>query len=110
MKIRRSQLKDTVSVETHSGEGAYGPVYETDGSGNPVVHTIRWNYDGTRRLVRGANGEEVVSEGTGQAHPDDAAQFTPESRLTIDGRTSTVLAVNPQTIRGQMHHLKVVCS
>lgn len=103
MKIRRSMLKDTVTVETWTGEGAYGAAYA-----DPV--TIRWNYDGTRRLARNANGEEVVSEGTGQAHPDDAAQFTPESRLTIDGRTSTVLAANPQTFRGQMHHLKVVCS
>jgi len=103
VKIRRSLLKDTVSVETWKGEGAYGPLYED-------LVTVRWNYDGKRRLVRGANGEEVVSEGTGQAHPDDAAQFTPESRLTIDGRSSTVLTASPQSVRGHVHHVKVACS
>lgn len=103
MKIRRSQLKDTVSVETFAGEGAYGAVYAA-----PV--TVRWNYDGKRRLVRGANGEEVVSEGTGQAHPDDAGVFTPETRLTIDGRASSVIAASPQTFRGGMVLVAVTCT
>lgn len=96
-------LKDTVTVETWAGEGAYGAVYA-----DPV--TVRWNYDGKRRLVRNANGEEVISEGTGTAHPDDAPLFAPESRLTIDARASRVLSTSPQTFRGGTVFLQVTCS
>lgn len=103
MKIRRSLLKDTVTVETYLGEGAYGPVYDS-----PVV--VHWAYEAKRRLVRDANGDEAVSEGAGQAHPDDAARFTPESRLMIDGRYSTVLTTSTATYRGRPSYLTVTCS
>lgn len=103
MKVRRSLLKDTVSVTTYAGDGAYGPVYA-------AAVNVRCNVDATRRLVRNANGDEAVSEATLAVHPDDAAVFTPESAVTIDGRASRVLASSPQTFRGGTVYLKVVCS
>ena len=109
MKIRRSLLKDVVPVATYSGESAYGPAYAAE------VRALV-NVDATRRLVRNADGDEVVAEATLQAHPttrlvdangqpagtaDALELFAPESRVTIDGRTSTVIAAKPNTLRGR---------
>jgi hypothetical protein len=103
MKIRRSLLKDTVSVQTYTGESAYGPVYA-------AATSARVNVDATRRLVRNAAGEEVVSEATLYVHPNDAALFVPESRVSIGDRLSTVLGVSVQTFRGSDAFAKVSCS
>ncbi|MBF8186323.1 hypothetical protein ITP53_11295 [Nonomuraea sp. K274] len=46
-----------VQIEPYMGSGAYGPVYAA-----PV--TVRALVDGRRRLVRSAEGSEVVSETT----------------------------------------------
>ena len=101
MKIRRSMLKDAVSVQTFSGEGAYGPVYAS-------AVTVSCNIDPTRRLVRSANGEEAVSEATLLVHPDDGALFNPDALVTIGGRASHVLSVNTQTFLSSDVFLKVV--
>jgi hypothetical protein len=102
MKIRRSLLTDTVTVETFSGSGAFGSVVA-----DPV--NVKVKADTTRRLVRDADGAEVVSELTLFVHPDDEAKFTPESKLSYSGRTSTVLTVSPQSFRGSMVLVKVTC-
>lgn len=103
MKVRRSLLKDVVTVETRTGDGAYGPNYA-----DPV--TVRCNIDNRRRLVRNANGDEALSEASITVHPDDAAVFTPETRLTIEGRTSTVMNVRPLKLRSSVHHVEVSCT
>ena len=111
MKIRRSLLKDLVSVETYSGEGSYGPVFEA-----PV--TVKVNVDQTRRLVRNAAGDEVVSESTLAVHPqprdettrallDATTLFAPESRVTISGRAAKVIGVKPNTMRGRIVYVSV---
>ena len=111
MKIRRSLLKDLVTVETYSGEGAYGPVFAAS-------VTVKVNVDQTRRLVRNTAGDEVVSEATLAVHPaprDEATRalldattlFTPESRVTIGGRAARVIGVKPNTVRGRIVFLKV---
>jgi hypothetical protein len=103
VKVRRSLLKDTVAVETWTGEGAYGPVYA-------AAVNVQCSVDATRRLVRNADGAEVVSEATLQVHPDDAALFVPESALTIEGRASKVITESLQRFRGQSVYAKVTCS
>lgn len=103
MMIRKSLLTERVSVETYQGENAYGPVYAK-------AVTVRAGVEPTRRLVRGLDGEEVVSEMTLYVHPDDAAAFVPESRVTYQGRTSRMLTVSPQILRGSLSFLKVACS
>jgi len=111
MKIRRSLLKDLVTVETYTGEGSYGPVFAA-----PV--TVKVNVDQTRRLVRNAAGDEVVSESTLDVHPqprdettrvllDAATLFTPESRVTVSGRAAKVIGVKPNTVRGRLVFVKV---
>lgn len=103
MKIRRSLLKDTVTVETYQGDSAYGPVYA-------AAVSVCVNVDSTRRLVRDASGAEVTSEATLSVHPSDASLFAPESRLEINGRASTVINANLQSFRGRTVYLKVTCS
>ena len=93
----------TVSVETWTGEGAYGAAYA-----DPV--DIVCNVDSTQNLVRNASGEEVVSELTLQVKHTDAATCAPESRVTIAGRVSTVLSVSPKQFKGQVVYVKVACS
>jgi len=111
VKIRRSLLKDRVSVETYTGEGSYGPVYA-----DPV--TVKVNVDQTRRLVRNPAGDEVVSESTLAVHPaprdettglllDAVALFAPESGVTISGRLAKVIGVKPNTVRGRTVFVKV---
>jgi hypothetical protein len=93
----------TVSVETWTGEGSYGALYE-----DPV--DIVCNVDTATRLVRNSGGEEVVSEVTLEVRHTDAAAFAPESRVTIAGRVSTVLSVSPKQFKGQVVYVKVACS
>lgn len=103
MKIRRSLLKDSVSVQPYAGQGAYGPAYT-------AAQTVMVSLDATRRLVRDANGAEVLSEATLYVHPDDESKFPPESVVTIGTRTSRVVSVSAQTLRGQTVLVKVACS
>lgn len=114
MKIRRSLLKDLVTVETYTGDGAYGPIFAA-----PV--TVKVNVDQTRKLVRNPAGVEVVSEATLMVHPhpideatglllEAAALFAPESRVTIAGRISTVLIMKPNTIQGRIVYVSVAVS
>lgn len=98
-------LKDPVTVATYGGESAYGPAYE-------AARTVRVNVDATRRLVRNATGDEVVSETTLTAHPatrdaatgellDALTLFAPESKVTIAGREARVISTKADTVRGQ---------
>ena len=96
-------LKDTVTVETYEGEGAYGPVYA-----DPV--TVSCDVQMKRRLVKTTDGVESVDLPVLTVHPDDVPAFTPQARLTIAERASTVLSVAPMTFRGQMSHAEVSCT
>jgi len=96
-------MGDTVAVETYSGESAYGPIYAASAN-------VTCNIDSTRRLVRNSEGMEVVSELTLHVASADEAKFTPESRVTIATRISTVLAVSPKAFKGQVVYVEVACS
>jgi hypothetical protein len=98
-----ANMGTVVAVETYSGESAYGPLYGASASVTCAV-------DATRRLVRGADGVEVVSEFTLLVASCDEAKFTPESRVTIATRTSTVLSVSPRAFRGGTVYVEVACS
>lgn len=117
MKIRRSQLKDTVAVATRTGEGAYGPV-------DAELRTVRCTIDERRRLVRDASGDETVSESTLLLHPhtavyedgvfvalvDPMAVFLPESPVTIGDRVSRVLAAKEHKVRSSVIVVEVTCA
>jgi hypothetical protein len=76
-------LRHTVSVEPYLQEGTFGPEY---GSAVDVACFV----DDKRRLVRNKTGEEVVSESTFYARLDVDCPI--DSRVTVNGRTTTVLA------------------
>jgi len=118
VKVRRSHLKDQVTVRSYSGEGAYGAAY-----GDPL--TVWCNVDAKRRLVRDAAGDETVAEATLLLHPrtrtvpaegqvqqtiDPAEVFVPESEVTIGGRTTRVLECKPHTLRGTTVMVEVTCA
>jgi len=93
----------TVAVETFSGESGVGPIYAASANVTCGVST-------TRRLVRNADGEEVVSERTLYVASTDEAKFTPNSRITIATLVSTVIAVSPKEYKGQVTHVEVACT
>ena len=98
-----SMFKDSVSVETYSGESAYGPVYA-----DPA--TVLCKASMNRQLVRNAAGVEVVSEMTLYTMPADEAKFPPESRVTYATRVSTVLSCAPMGRPGETVLVRVTCS
>lgn len=79
--------QQTVSVETYASTGAFGPNYAT---AVPVLCLVVDSY----KSVRGANGEEVNSSAVLTTRPENAALFTPNSRVTIDARTAFVISTS----------------
>lgn len=77
-----------ITVERHKGEGPYGPAYE------PEV-TVKAKVTTKRKLVRAADGSEVISEARVSMHVNtpqipvgSLVTFPPE----FGGRTAEVLA------------------
>jgi len=84
----------TITVATFAGNGGNGPLHDT-----PVTYSPTTGdgvlVDDTRKLIRGADGREVVSEST-IFDPDvtHAATYTVGSLVTLpDGRLATSLQV-----------------
>lgn len=73
-----------VSVETYEGAGAYGPAYAA-----PVA--VACFLDDEVRLVRNVSGAEVASSATVYADLSAADLFPPETRVSVNGRTATVI-------------------
>lgn len=89
----------TISVEPYLGAGAYGSVY-----GPPV--SVQCRVEDGVRLVRSAGGDEAVSSST--VYCDTDVVIPAESRVTVNGRVTTVLSVsNPSTGRSRLDHLEV---
>lgn len=88
----------TISVEPYVGSGAYGSTY-----GPPVSITCR--VEDTVRLVRASSGDEAVSSST--VYCDTDVVIPAESRVTVNGRVTTVLSVsNLSTGRSRLDHLE----
>lgn len=83
----------TVTVETYRGRsGAGNDLYDDQ------VEVPGW-LSQRRSLVRGEDGDQVLSSATFSADADHADQFTPGSRVTLPGLpgTSTVITVAVST-------------
>jgi hypothetical protein len=118
VKVRRSVLKDAVTVATRTGGGSYG-----DTLADAVV--VPCLIDETRRMVRDASGQQVVSEATLTLHPRSRATpqaggasttvnpmdvFSQGSEVQINGRESEVLAAKELKMRGQVFAVEVTCA
>ena len=90
----------TITVEPYTGSGAYGATY-----GTPV--DVECRVEDTVRLVRSADGDEVVSSTTVVC--DVGTVIPAESRVTVKGRVTTVLAVSDPSTggRSELDHLEV---
>lgn len=84
MSIPPQLLVHTASVEPYEGSGAYG-----DAFGAPF--DLPCYFEQKRQLVRDANGDETVSEGT--LYADLGTDVPAGSRVTVNGYTSTVITV-----------------
>ena len=94
----------TVLVEEHRGEGPVGPVWERAVAVTPCY------VDAGRKLVRAADGSQVVSEVRVFA---PAATVVPVgSRITLaDGTVTTVISAQVHSSHGLdlPEHLEVAC-
>jgi hypothetical protein len=90
----------TITVEPYQGTGARGPIF-----GTAVEVTCR--VEEKVQLVRSNTGEEAVSSST--VYCDSDVVIPAESRVTVNGRPTSVLAVaNPSTGgRSRLDHLEV---
>lgn len=78
----------TVTVETFLGSGAFGDVYA-----DPV--DVVGFMDGSRKIVRDATGQQVVSESQFYTNIAKAPLFVTDSKVTYAGASSLVIKVNP---------------
>lgn len=74
----------TVRAEPYTGAGANGATYGT-------AVTVPCFLERKRRLVRAANGEQLVSESTVYADPSFAGTLIARSRVTVSGEPPTVV-------------------
>lgn len=78
-------LVHQITIEPYIGNSAYGPQY------GPAVAGVRCFIEEQNRLVRAANGDEVVSSSTITCKPGTSAPA--KSRITLPGgRVTTVIA------------------
>jgi hypothetical protein len=95
----------TAKVETYLGEGSNGSVYAAPVTLSPTSTPPNGVFaDDSRKLVRNANGEQVVSETTLYTSISNVGLFTEKSRVTIlgdsdgdeitPGRAALVIKVN----------------
>lgn len=75
----------TITAEMFTGTNGHGE--DTFAAAVTVVGLM----DGARKLIRGADGDEVVSEATFFTYPVNAPLFVAESRVTYNGDVSRVV-------------------
>lgn len=83
--IPRFLLQHKAVIEPYLGTSAKGPQY-----GTPV--TVRGLMVDKRRLVRGADQDQVISESQFYCRPSVVAPV--HSRVTVNGKSATVITVD----------------
>lgn len=78
----------TAIVEMFLGTSGYG----VDMFAAPV--TVDCFAADSRKLIRDASGEQVVSESTLYTYPTNAPLFVADSRVTVNGNVSRVIRTN----------------
>lgn len=92
MKIPAVLRSKTIQVKNRTGEGAYGPVHAAE-------RTVKCQLDWKRRMVRGSNGNDVITTATLRFDP--AENIPVESLITIDGTPYTAIqSGKPEDLTG----------
>jgi hypothetical protein len=105
MDIPQEILVHTVTVETYAGTGAYGDTYA------PPVE-VQCFVEDSRRLVRNADGDQVISEATIYAAPADAEKLVEKTLVTLpSGRSSKVIVrkIHDDGDMGAPQHVEASC-
>jgi hypothetical protein len=96
----------TVTVEPYEGGGAHGPIFG-------AAVEIRCRVEGRVQLVRSNTGEETVAGSSAVSSTtvfcDPDVVIPAGSRVTVNGRVATVLAVSDPSTAGRspLDHLEV---
>ncbi|MHB9054249.1 MAG: hypothetical protein ACYC5F_09755 [Thermoleophilia bacterium] len=99
--IPSTLLNTDAVLEPFEGDASLDGVY-----GEKVQ--IKGRFDGKRRLVKRADGSEIISSGTLLVRPD--LDVPMKSRITIDGRAYSVEEVLPAKALNHIHHLELLLS
>lgn len=94
----------TASVETFTGP-------TPTGDGYAAAVDVEGFFDEGLVRVRDANGEQLVQQSRFFAEPEDAPKFTPESRVTVNGRVAQVASTRLREAGGLfalVAHIEVV--
>jgi len=86
-------LAQECSVETYQGDTAYGDAYARSRSVPCIIID-------QSQLVRGANGDEQLSQTTLVVLLGDGQRFTLDSRVQVNGRRTFVIAKNVRDSAG----------
>lgn len=98
MRIPRGLLNQVAYVEAFTGTGALGPVYAAQVA-------VRCRIENKRRMVRSPEGTEVVSSTTLFCEPEET--IPAQSKVTVDGRTTTVISSAAHHGLAEASHLEV---
>jgi len=93
----------TATVETFTGAGPSGDTYSA-----PV--TVRGFLDDGLVRVQSGTGEQLVQKSVFYAALSDADKFTPESRVTVNGRAVQVSEIRRRDggpLFGPIEHVEV---
>lgn len=92
----------TVTVETFLGQGANGDLFAAP------VKVVGW-LSGSRKIVRGIDGQQAISESAFYTNISNAALFTTDTRVTDSlGTVSRVIRVNVNDTGGLMQNVEHV--
>lgn len=92
-----------VFVEKYRAAGFDGAGFEAGVWCAEVMH------EDVRKLVRGPDGNEVLSETTIYVSPEQATNFNEHARVTVNGRVTKVAHIASLDVFGLPGHVVVNC-
>lgn len=106
MSIPRASLRKRITIEAYQGESAYGPVYGAPVTGVPA------RFEGKRRVVRKADGTDLVASGTLTLRPGVAIPDQSRVTVPVNGQDEVyeVVEVLPHENLTRTHHIEVLVS
>jgi hypothetical protein len=101
MKIPPFMLTQEVTIEAHQGETAYGQSFAEP-------RTVKCRVESRKRVAVGAQGSDVTVAAT--LYLDPSEDVPVESKVTLDGRSMTVIDSRTHYDLTQGQYLEVMCA
>ena len=99
--IPTALLTTEATIERYEGQSSLQPVYAS-----PV--DIKGRFDSKRRMVKTADGKEIICSGTMLVRPD--LDVPMHSRITINSRAYRVEEILPAMELKRVHHQELLLS